>query len=134
IGPPTNNKAFWFSANDPDVYRTDASGNNFNLTIASYGIAIDPSVNVGGNFVNAGCCWWGSPDGPGPVGPGHGARVSPNVVYNFWRTIPGGPCVGTNVPTTEAQCKTGGWTSTTRPDGTPFKNQGDCMQFVNNSK
>ena len=134
IGPPTDNKAIWFSANDPDVYRTDASGNHFNLSVASYGIAIDPSVNVGGNSVNAACCWWGSPDGPGPVGPGHGARVSPNVVYNFWRVVPDGPCVGTNVPTTEAQCKNGGWTTTTRPDGAPFRNQGDCIQFVNNGK
>jgi hypothetical protein len=134
IGPTTDNKAIWFSANDPDVYHTDASGNNFNLTIASYGIAIHPSVNVGGNFVNAGCCWWGSPDGPGPVGPGHGARVSPNVAYNFWRIVPDGACVGTNVPTTAAQCKNGGWTTTTRPDGTPFKNQGDCLQYVNNQR
>jgi hypothetical protein len=135
IGPPTDNKAIWFSANDPDVYRTDASGSNFNLTIASYAIAIDPSVNVGGNFVNAGCCWWGSPDGPGPVGPGHGARISPNVVYNNWRLSPDrtSPCSGNNVPTTEAQCKNGGWTTATHPDGSTFKNQGDCVQFVNHA-
>jgi hypothetical protein len=134
IGPPEDNKAIWFSSNAPDVYRTDASGNNFNLTIASYAIAIDPSVNVGGNFVNAGCCWWGSPDGPGPVGPGHGARVSPNVVYNGWRLSPDrtSPCSGNNVPTTEAQCKNGGWTTATHPDGSTFKNQGDCVQFINN--
>jgi hypothetical protein len=135
IGPPTDNKAIWFSANDPDVYHTDVSGSNFNLTVASYGVAIDPSVNVGGNMVNAGCCWWGSPDGPGPVGPGHGARISPNVWFPVWRLAPAvtGGCVGSNVPTSEAQCKNGGWTSSARPDGTTFKNQGDCMQFVNNS-
>jgi hypothetical protein len=133
IGPATDNKAIWFSANDPDVYHTDVSGSNFNLTVASYGVAIDPSVNVGGDFVNAGCCWWGSPDGPGPVGPGHGARVSPNVFYNFWRLAPApfDGCGGNNVPTSEAQCKNGGWTTTTRSDGTPFKNQGDCVSFVN---
>ncbi|HSV63940.1 MAG TPA: hypothetical protein VLH83_11405 [Chthoniobacterales bacterium] len=136
IGPTTDNKAIWFSADDPDVYRTDVSGSNFNLTVASYGVAIDPSVNVGGNFVNAGCCWWGSADGPGPVGPGHGARVSPNVLYPGWRLAPApvGGCVGTNVPTTEAQCKNGGWTTAAHPDGSPFKNQGDCVQFVNNGK
>lgn len=135
IGPATDNKAIWFSSNAPDVYHTDASANNFNLTIASYAIAIDPSVNVGGNFVNAGCCWWGSPDGPGPVGPGHGARVSPNVVYNGWRLSPDrtSPCSGNNVPTTPAQCKNGGWTTTTRADGSTFKNQGDCLQYVNNA-
>ena len=135
IGPTTDNKAVWFSANDPDVYHTDVSGSNFNLTVASYGVAIDPSVNVGGNFVNAGCCWWGSPDGPGPVGPGHGARVSPNVVYNGWRLSPDrtSPCSGTNVPTSADQCRNGGWTTETRSDGSTFKNQGDCMQYANNS-
>lgn len=134
IGPATDNKAIWFSANDTDVYHTDVSGSNFNLTIASYAVAIDPSVNVGGNMVNAGCCWWGSPDGPGPVGPGHGARISPNVFYPVWRLAPApsGGCVGSNVPTSDAQCKNGGWTTTTRSDGTTFKNQGDCVQYVNN--
>jgi hypothetical protein len=135
IGPSTDNKAIWFSANAPDVYRTDASGNNFNLTIASYGIAIDPSVNVGGDAVNAGCSWWGSADGPGPVGPGHGARVSPNVVYGHWRQSPDrmSACSGSNVPTAEGQCKNGGWSTATRPDGSTFKNQGDCIQYVNNA-
>ncbi len=135
IGPAEDNKAIWFGSNAPDVYRTDASGNNFNLTIASYAIAIDPSVNVGGNFVNAGCCWWGSPDGPGPVGPGHGARVSPNVLYNGWRLSPDrtSPCSGNNVPTTPDQCRNGGWTTKTRADGSTFKNQGDCMQYTNNA-
>jgi hypothetical protein len=134
IGPSTDNKAIWFSANDPDVYHTDVSASTFNLTVASFAVAIDPSVNVGGNFVNAGCCWWGSADGPGPVGPGHGARVSPNVVYSPWRIAPEpfGSCTGTNVPTTEAQCKNGGWSAATHPDGTTFKNQGDCVSFVNN--
>jgi len=134
IGPPTDNKAVWFSANDPDVYHTDLNDSVFNLTIASYGVAIDPSVNVGGNGVNTLCAWWGSPDGPGPVGPGHGARVSPNVAYNLWRLTPDGACLGTNVPTTEDQCKNGGWTTAARSDSTPFKNQGDCVQFVNNGK
>lgn len=136
IGPPTDNKGVWFSANDTDVYRADLSESTFNLTVASYAVAIDPSVNVGGDFVNAHCSWWGSADGPGPVGPGHGARVSPNVAYSPWRIAPepSAPCVGSNVPTTEAQCKNGGWTSATRREGSPFKNQGDCMQYVNNIK
>lgn len=135
IGPSTDNKAIWFSANATDVYHTDASGSTFNLTVASYGIAIDPSVNVGGNSVNAGCSWWGSPDGPGPVGPGHGARVSPNVVYSPWRLGPDrtSPCTGNNVATTVEQCKNGGWSTTTRADGRTFKNQGDCQQYINNT-
>jgi hypothetical protein len=27
-------------------------------------------------------------------------------------------------------CKNGGWQSLSRPDGTDFRNQGDCIQFA----
>jgi hypothetical protein len=40
----------------------------------------------------------------------------------------GAPC---NTPTTADQCKNGGWMTTTRGDASTFKNQGDCMQYVN---
>ena len=36
------------------------------------------------------------------------------------------------VPTNGNQCKNGGWQSRTRADGSAFKNQGDCIQYVNN--
>jgi hypothetical protein len=136
IGPATDNVAVWF-ANNPSTFGPSVSvtNNNFNLTIMSFGIGIDPSIPPGGEPLTGVCNWWGSPDGPGPVGPGSGARVSPNVAYSPWAIAPGVGtvfnCSGNNVPTTEAQCKNGGWTRTTRPDGTPFKNQGDCIQFVN---
>jgi hypothetical protein len=32
------------------------------------------------------------------------------------------------------ECKNGGWRSLTRADGTPFKNQGDCIQHSNTGK
>ena len=38
------------------------------------------------------------------------------------------------VPTNKDQCKNGGWMTLSRPDGSPFKNQGDCIQFVNTGK
>jgi YVTN family beta-propeller protein len=38
------------------------------------------------------------------------------------------------VPTTAADCKNDGWLSLTRSDGSSFKNQGDCIQFVNTGK
>jgi hypothetical protein len=38
------------------------------------------------------------------------------------------------VPTDKNQCKNGGWMTMGRPDGTPFKNQGDCVSFVNTGK
>ncbi len=36
-----------------------------------------------------------------------------------------------NVPTNKDQCKKGGWQTRTRADGSTFKNQGDCIQYVN---
>jgi hypothetical protein len=135
IGPASDNVAVWF-ANNPSAFgpTTAVQNNNFNLTIASYGIGIGPGLFPINEPFDGQCNWWGSADGPGPVGPGSGARVSPNVAYSPWSITPGPGfvCSGNNVPMTEEQCKDGGWTRTVRPDGTPFKNQGDCVQFVNN--
>ncbi|HEX8286630.1 MAG TPA: hypothetical protein VF556_01465 [Pyrinomonadaceae bacterium] len=39
-----------------------------------------------------------------------------------------------NAPTNADQCKNGGWQVRTRPDGSLFKNQGDCVQYVNTKK
>jgi hypothetical protein len=39
-----------------------------------------------------------------------------------------------NPPTTANQCKNGGWQSSTRADASAFKNQGDCIQYVNTGK
>jgi hypothetical protein len=138
IGPATDNVAVWF-ANNPGAFGpgTNVQNNNFNLTIMSYGIGIGPGLFPIDEPFDGQCNWWGSPDGPGPVGPGSGARVSPDVAYSPWAIAPGVGtvyiCAGNNVPTTEAQCKNGGWTRTVRSDGTTFKNQGDCVQYVNNA-
>lgn len=37
-------------------------------------------------------------------------------------------------PTDANQCKNNGWTSYSRTDGSTFKNQGDCIQYVNTGK
>ena len=37
-------------------------------------------------------------------------------------------------PTNKEQCKNNGWQSLSRNDGSSFKNQGDCVQFVNTGK
>jgi hypothetical protein len=39
-----------------------------------------------------------------------------------------------NVPTDADECKKDGWMTLSMPDGSPFKNQGDCIQFVNTGK
>ena len=38
------------------------------------------------------------------------------------------------VPDDTDDCKNGGWENLRRADGTPFKNQGDCIQYVNTGK
>ena len=60
-------------------------------------------------------------DGPGGV---RLASVGITVVV-------GGGGAACNIPTDKNQCKNGGWSSLTRLDSTPFKNQGDCIQYLN---
>ncbi len=38
------------------------------------------------------------------------------------------------VPRTKNDCKGGGWTDLVRTNGTPFKNQGACVGYVNTGK
>jgi hypothetical protein len=45
-----------------------------------------------------------------------------NVTYNY------------ESPITIDQCKNGGWQTWTRANGTTFKNQGDCIQYVNTGR
>lgn len=40
---------------------------------------------------------------------------------------------GTAVPADKDDCKDGGWRTLTRPDGGPFRNQGDCVSWVASS-
>jgi hypothetical protein len=127
--------AVWFDY--PAFFQAGVAFNDFNLSVADYGIAVSAAVRAGAdpnNPVGATCNWWGSPSGPGPVGSGTGARVTPLVLFAPWRIAPkpDRTCTGSNVPRTEAQCKNGGWITHVRPDGSAFKSQGDCLQFVNN--
>ncbi|AEJ02115.1 LamG domain protein jellyroll fold domain protein [Nitrosomonas sp. Is79A3] len=39
-----------------------------------------------------------------------------------------------STPLVAADCKKGGWQALTRADSSPFKNQGDCIQYVNTGK
>ncbi|MCO6449630.1 MAG: hypothetical protein J5I90_02465 [Caldilineales bacterium] len=39
-----------------------------------------------------------------------------------------------SVDITKDQCKNGGWQSLFKADGSAFKNQGDCIQYVNTGK
>jgi hypothetical protein len=37
-------------------------------------------------------------------------------------------------PFDKDECKNGGWENLEREDGSSFKNQGDCIQYVNTGK
>ncbi|HSP97153.1 MAG TPA: hypothetical protein VL049_07905 [Candidatus Dormibacteraeota bacterium] len=47
-----------------------------------------------------------------------------------------GDCVGTDFlcPTNKDECKKGGWRLLIKPTGQAFKNQGDCVSYVNTGK
>jgi hypothetical protein len=125
--------AVWFESN-PSFGTAHVHGNNFLVTAASYGIAVHPSLSAGS--VDGTCNWWNSPTGSTTVTnpAGTGATVGDKVTYSPWLTsaAPGGSCYAP--ATTAAQCKSGGWMTKIRADGSTFKNQGDCIQYVNTGK
>ena len=55
----------------------------------SNNIVGNPTIGVqnnSGTLVNAQSNWWGAANGPGPVGPGSGDKVSTNVDFSNWLT------------------------------------------------
>jgi hypothetical protein len=132
---PADSICVFFESN-PSFGTVVVHTNNFYVTAASYGIAVHPALT--GGFVDGRCNWWNSPSGPtSPSNPGGtGAQMSPNVSHAPWliAPAPGGACFGGNLPPTTAECKSGGWMTRVRADGSTFKNQGDCMQYVNTGK
>jgi len=107
---PSDAVAVWFEDN-PSFGTARVNQNNFDVTIAVYGIAVHPALIVmfPTSIVDGTCNWWDSADGPGPVGPGTGARVTPNVDYTPWliAPAPGGACLG-GVPSTPGKVTGGG--------------------------
>jgi hypothetical protein len=89
-----------FFENNPSFATGRVNFNNFDVTIAAYGIAVAPVPLTSSALVNGTCNWWDDPNGPGPIGPGLGARVTPNVDFTPWLTAPapGGPCGGGSTP------------------------------------
>ena len=134
------------------VSRIIGSDNSTNITvndnnISGYpiGLVVDSGSYTG--TLNAKNDWWGSPTGPtNPRNPGGTGEsiVDPDQVVNFipFRTSPVpdsdndgilDPCDSqVGPPTTKDQCKNGGWQNFNAPH--TFKNQGDCIQFVNTGK
>jgi Right handed beta helix region len=128
----------------------NAFGSNSNVTIS-------PNNCIAGNSVNglrvshlgyAGAAhslsavnnWWGAASGPSynGAGPGTGDKITdPDGVVNFSPFLTsktGTPCAPPPIgpPTSANQCKNDGWKTFNNPR--TFKNQGDCIQYVNTGK
>jgi hypothetical protein len=82
-----------FFQDNPSFSTGHVNLNNFDLTAADYGIAVDPTLRnpagnpagtLSGGPVDGTRNWWGNSSGPGPVGPGTGAKVTPLVRYTPW--------------------------------------------------
>src|SRR5882672_3606818 len=110
LAPTVDSVAVWFEDN-PSFSTGRVNQNNFNVTIAAYGIAVHPANSLAypALSVDGTCNWWGDAGGPGPVGPDGGAKVSPNVDFSPWLTAPapGGACLG-GVPSTPGKVTGGG--------------------------
>ena len=114
-----------------------------NNNISGYpvaGLRVDSGSYAGGpGSLNATNNWWGSSTGPtiasNPGGTGE-PIVDPDVVVNYspFRSAPS-PCAPVpqiGPPTNKDQCKNDGWKNFNTPR--TFKNQGDCIQYVNTGK
>ena len=73
-----------------------------------------------------------------PGGGGDPGMITLGPDGNLWFTENTGNKIGKvelrPVPTNKDECKDGGWMNVYRADGSPFKNQGDCIQYVNTGK
>jgi Right handed beta helix region len=137
-GPAVDTVGVWLEGEEGSSFATAlVNGNNFNLPSTQFGVAVDPGLSTAFPTlkVDGTCNWWGAPNGPSGSGSGSGCKVSPNVKYSPWDTAPepAGDCNG-QVPANKDQCKDGGWQTLFRANGTGFKNQGDCIQYVNTGK
>ena len=123
-----------------------AIGPNSNITahmncIAGNVVAgLEASAGGYSGTLNAENNWWGSATGPtiasNPGGTGD-AIIDPSGVVDyipFLTSTASTPCAPPPVgpPTNKDQCKNGGWQTFNTPR--TFKNQGDCIQFVNTGK
>jgi hypothetical protein len=124
---------------DDNVANGTAFGLNTGITVNRNSLTghsvfgVDNSTGGQTLPVDATCNWWGAANGPGPVGPGSGDKVSTGVTFAPWLTSSSnlnGPCNGGVVATNKDQCKNGGWQTLSDNSFRAFKNQGDCVSFI----
>lgn len=94
------------------------------------------------------CTLWSNEDGTTPLASNWAALILAHPTWTVGDELPfliaddPGLWTVNNVHLGEAakavtakdECKNGGWEDMTRADGTTFKNQGDCIQYVNTGK
>lgn len=94
------------------------------------------------------CTIWSNLDGTNPLGSNWAAVVAAHPTWKVSDDLPfivaDDPGIWTvsdvelgqaeDVATDKDECKDGGWKDMTRADGSSFKNQGDCIQYVNTGK
>ena len=135
VAPGGDRLAVWFEDN-PSYATGQVHNNNLDVTTLAFGIAVQSTLPTG--LVSGTCNWWGSASGPTAASNpgGTGSQVSPKVTYKPWliSSAPGASCIGGNVVTNKNDCKDDGWQTRVRANNTPFKNQGDCIQYANTGK
>ena len=110
---------WWPSASAFSLFTLDAF-------IAANPNAVITSGTGGAMRIAAGCGW-----APGFVGNADAFTVGVGVnstTYNFELVAP------PPVPASKDACKKNGWQTLGRADGSAFKNQGDCVSYVNTGK
>jgi len=85
-GVNTRDATLWTVPATIHINRNNITGNS------NFGVN-----NTVSGILDATCNWWGAINGPGPVGPGSGDRVSMNVTFAPWliAPAPGSPCGAT---------------------------------------
>ena len=93
---PISDQIVVFFESNPSFGTAEVHNNQFNVGPTVFGIAVHPALTstFPSSVVDGECNWWGASNGPGPIGTGAGAMVSPSVDYSPWQTTPGGACVG----------------------------------------
>jgi hypothetical protein len=104
---------------DPNADQTDTDGDDIGNTCD----ADDDGDGVNDNLDN--CPLVSNSSQADSDGDGIGNACDP---------CPNTPGVSCPVPVNKEQCKNNGWMTLFRANGTPFKNQGDCIQYFNTGK
>ncbi len=118
-GYDAGNAVWWSSRAIPGVCAFDC------FVSWSSILAANPDATIlGGVGFNVGSGWAGLFTGNADA---LNVGVTGNTtVYDFEPNLP--------TPANKSDCKDGGWQNLYRADGSAFKNQGDCIQYVNTGK